>query len=523
MDVCGLTILSRRRAMSWLGTVVVSTAGVGLLNACGGVTSTATPTVAGALVPTATSAPAQPTAVTGASPTAAPTVAPTSGAVVATPTAAALAPVAPKAASGSLPATTLTIAFFAGPEADAHVRLGPRFTEYTGGRVKVKVDQIARADYDAKWLATMQSRSSSWDVIHDNAVRFKLSGPAGFFAPLDKFTGNTDLFNSKVFRADDYPPALLKLFQYQGRQYLFPQEASALMLFYRTDLLQKYGEIDGPPESGWDWDSLIDLCKKMQERIAADGVKDLYPLLLGVKATSHAGIHTLQMLWGAGLEAFDTSFHPQFSQPGAVAIMQKTTNLLLKDKLVSPAIVGFEYPEVLTAFQQGQAVIALQWNAAAPTVLDPKASPKTAGVTAFSLYPYDKPAGPDVNRVYPSVHAIGVSNFGKQQDIAFEYVAWFCSPETARDYVLHGGGSSGRKSLLTDPTVVKENPQYPWLLKGLAQYHGLPDMTADTYVINNLLSPDVNAIWAGQIGVKEGLQKADKDITAYLTQQGILK
>jgi multiple sugar transport system substrate-binding protein len=184
--------------------------------------------------------------------------------------------------------------------------------------------------------------------------------------------------------------------------------------------------------------------------------------------------------------------------------------------------VGWEYPEVLTAFQQGRAVVALQWNASAQPILDPKASPITATTTAFNLYPYDKPAGADVQRVYPSVHAVGVSAFTKQPEAAFEYVAWFTSQDTARDYVLHGGGSSGRKSLLNDPASAKDNPHLPWLLKGLQQYHALPDTTADDYIINNLLSPDVNSIWAGQTDVKSGLQKADSETTSYLQEKGIL-
>jgi ABC-type glycerol-3-phosphate transport system substrate-binding protein len=426
------------------------------------------------------------------------------------------------AAAGKLPQSTITVAIFAGPEADAHTRLGPKFTDYTQGKVNVQVEQIARDDYDAKWLATMQAKSTTWDVVHDNATRFKLSGPAGFFQPLDKFTSSADLFNASAYNVDDFPPALLKLFNYKDQQYLFPQEASALMLFYRTDLLQKYGGIKAPPDTGWDWDSLIELAKEMQPKIQADGNPDLYPLLLGVKSTSHAGIHALMSINSAGQEYMDSSFHPQFSSDPAVAITQKMTDMLLKDKLVSPAIVGWEYPEVLTAFQQGRAVVALQWNASAQPILDPTNSPITATTTAFNLYPYDKPAGADVKRVYPSVHAIGVSAFTKQPEAAFEYVAWFTSQDTARDYVLHGGGSSGRESLLNDPANAKDNPHLPWLLKGLQQYHALPDTTADDYIINNIVSPDVNAIWAGQTDVKSGLQKTDSETTSYLQEKGIL-
>jgi len=120
-----------------------------------------------------------------------------------------------------------------------------------------------------------------------------------------------------------------------------PQEASALMLFYRTDLLQKYADVKAPPEEGWDWDTLIGLAKQMQPKIAADGNADLYPLLMGVKATGHAGIHAMMSIYSTGQDIMDPTFHPQFAADKSVAITQKMTDMLLKDKLVSPAVVGW--------------------------------------------------------------------------------------------------------------------------------------------------------------------------------------
>ena len=46
-----------------------------------------------------------------------------------------------------------------------------------------------------------------------------------------------------------------------------------------------------------------------------------------------------------------------------------------KHQVVSEGVTGYEYPEVLTALQENKAVMALQWNAAAPTVLDGSKTP----------------------------------------------------------------------------------------------------------------------------------------------------
>ena len=69
----------------------------------------------------------------------------------------------------------------------------------------------------------------------------------------------------------------------------------------------------------------------------------------------------------------------------------------------------------------------------------------------------------------PSPHAIGVSAFSKNQREAFAYIAWFTSQDVARDYVVNGGGSSGRGSLLTDKEILTKNPQYAALNEVLKQ------------------------------------------------------
>ena len=96
-------------------------------------------------------------------------------------------PVSPIAASGGLKETTLTIIIFSGPEADAHTRLAPKFTEYTKGKVKIQVEEGGRGDaYDAKWIPGMQAKTTAWDILHNNQHRFLASGPAGYFVPLSR-------------------------------------------------------------------------------------------------------------------------------------------------------------------------------------------------------------------------------------------------------------------------------------------------------------------------------------------------
>lgn len=432
------------------------------------------------------------------------------------------APVSPLAASGGLEAQDLRVLLFSGPENDAHKRLAAQFTEYTKGKVKVTIEEGGRdVDYTTKFVAAMQAESDAYDVIHTDAQNFLQFGPAGYFEPLDPFMADSSLFDAAAYNINDFPESLLALFQTDGTQRLLPQEASTLMFFYRKDLLQKYG-VPEPPVTGYSWDEMRQHALTIQDAMNAEGLADTYGLVLGAKPPFHAAINIVQPAWSKKAEFLSADNQPQMSSSPVVDATTFMTNLLFTDKVVSPGIVGYEYPEVLTAFQQGKAAMALEWNAAAPTILDATKSPITAATTGFSAYPYDAAAGATQLRVFPSVHAIGVSHFSKKQQAAFAYVVWFTSQQIARDYVVNGGGSSGRASLLTDPEILAKAPYYAGVLEGFKVYHPFPALTQWPYMYNNIIGVNFNSIWTQQTSVADGLTQMDQEMTDYLTDEGVI-
>jgi len=228
-------------------------------------------------------------------------------------------------------------------------------------------------------------------------------------------------------------------------------------------------------------------------------------------------------IWSYGQELFDDKWNPQFTSDKANSAMTMLTDFLFKHQVVSEGVTGYEYPEVLTALQQDKAVMALQWNAAAPTVLDAAKSPAWGpDNTGFSVYPYDPTAGPDQKRVRESVWAVTVSTYSKKQEAAFAYLAWFTSQNVARDYVLNGGGSSGRASLLSAPDIVAKNPQYPAVLNGFNVLHLLPRITEWSYIASSIMDPNFSGVWSKQVSVADGLKKANDETANYLKDQGVI-
>ncbi|MFN8524661.1 MAG: extracellular solute-binding protein [Chloroflexota bacterium] len=514
----GNVVATRRRFLALTAAV----SGVALLSACSGQQSAPAPAKPAESKPAENkpAAPAAPAAATSAPAAAAPAAKPADAPKPAGDAKPSGKPVSPIAAAGGLKDVTIKIIIFSGPEADAHTRLAPQFTEYTKGKVKVQVEEGGRGDvYDAKWLAGMQAKTSAWDVLHDNANRFLGSGPAGFFVPLDDFMKDKDLFDAEAYNNDDFPKALRDIFSYEGKQMLMVQEASGLLFNYRKDLLQKYG-VPEPPLEGYEWSDYVKHLKTLQDGLQKDGKSDVFPLLLGSKKPGHANIHIVQKGWGLGGNLFD-KITPTYDDPKMVESAEFFLDLMYGKKFISEGAVGYEYPDVLTGFQQGKAATAFQWNAAAPTFLDASKSPETAGKLGFSMLPYDKALGSKVNRFHPSPHGIGVSTFSKNQKEAFAYVAWFTSQDIARDYVSKGGGSSGRGSLLTDKTILEKNPQFAALNEVLKLQHAYPPLEQYNYVYNTILAAHNSAIWTKQETAKDGLAKAKAEAIQYLKEQGV--
>jgi len=425
--------------------------------------------------------------------------------------------VVPRAAGGGM-SGEVVVGIQGGPEADAHIRNVPRFAEMTGNTLTVRVEDVGRDVWSSRWLTNFQSQSDEWDAVNIQNGPFKLAGPAGFLLPLNDYMDNPELFNEERFNLADWPQALLDLFTIDGKLYEFPQEASTLMFYYRTDLLEKYG-IEPPGPQGYSWDELIANSRIAQKGIADDGLEDTYPLLFGTKRT-HASIHFQQIAWSYGADLFVDGKMPNFNTPEAIAALEDEVGWVLQDKLVTPGMVGYEYPEVLTAYQQGKAVFALQWNAAAPDILNPEKSPESAGKTAFSVFPWQVDKGPEALRLWPSVWSMGVSAFSKRPEEAFEYITWFTSKDVARDYVMNGGGSSGRQSLLTDPEILASNPQFAAMGEGFKVYHAMPDLVSYDFINTDILPAHLQAVWQGEKSAKEGLDDATEEAKQYLSDKG---
>lgn len=417
----------------------------------------------------------------------------------------------------------IIFAGFSGPEMDAHKRLAPNFEKFTNGRIKVRIEEMARDAYDTKMMTTLQAKTGTFDTFLVNLDRLALWYPGGFLSPVNDLLDNPEKYNQPNYDAKDYPQAMLDLFKIDGKNYAVPQEASAILMFYRKDLFQKYG-VTPPTEKGFTWEEYLAAAKKIQDGLRKDGINDVYGTVHSGKRTRHLGIESTQAIWSFGAEYIDSKANVTLDQPTQIKALETYLSQDTADKVTPPGVGGYEYPEVLTFFQQGKAAMAIEWNAAAIEFYDAKKSPAIAGNVGVTAFPYEKTVGPDAKRIWPSIHALAVCAQSKHQQEALEYMAWFTSKEVAKDYVTNGGGSSGRTSLLTDKTILEKSPWYNTLSQSMALYHSLPMLPELNYINEQIFAVALNGIITSQTqDVATVLKNAKKEMDDYLVQKGRIK
>jgi multiple sugar transport system substrate-binding protein len=238
-DVLQSNRYSRRLLLKLAGRGGAGLAGSALLAACSGA-SPAAPTQAPAQ-PTTALAPTQPPAPTQAS------ASPTTAAAAAATTSATPAPAGAAspsaAASGSLIFTSSTLG-------NMQKMYPPILDKFKAANPGVQIQDVYAAasvpDYQTKLLLMLSSGQAPdvyWVHTYINAGLSSLNIPQDLTSYIK---------NDSSFSVDNYFPAAMKDFLYQGKQMALPRETTSTVLLYNKEIFQKAG-VAAPTES-WTWD-----------------------------------------------------------------------------------------------------------------------------------------------------------------------------------------------------------------------------------------------------------------------------
>lgn len=347
----------------------------------------------------------------------------------------------------------------------------------------------ATSDLQAQYLNTvMSAKDPSLDVLILDVIRPAQFAAAGWLSP----------FPNKDLHAYLRPYAEANTVE--GKVVALPAFADAMFLYYRKDLLDKYGI--QPPKT---WEELAVAAQKI-----TDGEHN--PNLQGVsfqgKAIEGAVCTFLLPYWSQGKTIVENG-KLAFDRDAAIKA------LALWKSFVDKGIAKKSISEVATddtrkEFQSGNVVFAVNWGYA--WALFQGEGSAVVGKVGVSRLP--AVAGGEQSTCLGGWEW-GVSAYSKHQDEAKKLAEYLSGPETSKFMAINGSLLPTYPALYTDSEVTKAAPWFADAVAVVQTARARP-VTPRYNEVSEVIRTSVNAVLAGVATPADGASQIESRLKRIL-------
>ena len=404
---------------------------------------------------------------------------------------------------------TVVALFPAHPHYNAVMEVLPQFTEETG--IKVEVDMQQYLAMREKQSLELTKPSGDYDLIGyvvfskadyvyadqiEPLARFfmdpKLSDPS--YEPEDLITGymkNLGFAGGKKGYLDG--PT--------GGQFGIPFGSETSVLGYRKDIFDKHGL--EPPKT---YDEMIELACKIPE--LEPGMGGLASRGQSGHQTSHAFLLHLNPLGG---RIFDDNWNVIVNNEAGVQAGEALKKIL---ECGPEGATSFGFAEAKNAFLNGQAAMYLDSTIAAGEVNDPSKS-QVVDKVGWAPHPKGTRASSQTGGF-----GLAIPRNADNKEAAFLLMQWLTSKKGDKLIALKGGNPS-RFSTHADPEVVAQFPHLE--IFGEALKDADPDwrpIIPPWGEINSVLGTTLNKAMTGEMTVKEALDQVAEQTKGIMAEAG---
>jgi multiple sugar transport system substrate-binding protein len=288
----------------------------------------------------------------------------------------------------------------------------------------------------------LRNRDSTVDLFFMDIVWVPEFASAGWALSLG------DLFPPEA-QTEFLPPAL-ETGRYDGRIYGVPSRIDSGMLFYRQDLLGRYGF--APPRT---WPELI-----RQAEVIVQGERASHPALRGYSGQfkQYEGLvcSMMEFIAGSGGRLITADLQASLlSSPAALTAVEFVRTQIV-GRIASRAVLMYQEPESVVPFIQGNAVFHRNWPYTWEVANDPRRS-RIAGQVGVVPLPGmgGRPPAPAVGG-----WLYAISPFSRHREEAWEFIRFISSEPLQRHFALAAGIAPSRAAVLQDEQVLKANPHF---------------------------------------------------------------
>jgi multiple sugar transport system substrate-binding protein len=271
------------------------------------------------------------------------------------------------------------------------------------------------------------------------------------------------------------------------------------LFFYRRDLFAKHNL----KEPGT-WEDVLTAAKVISEHETngAPGGGKVHGYVMRAAQGNAAVADFMPIFWAFGGEMFDASGKATVNSPEGVAALKFMLEL---GKYSPPGYASFNADEVGAHLLQGTAAMSINWPAWINSFSDPAKS-RVIGKMEFTTLPGAARPG----RAEIGNWLIAIPRDARNKDVAFNFLLWATSAEQMKRSALRGNPPT-RKSVFTDPELVKQFPAYPLQLRSLESSRPRP-RTALWNEIENAFGIYLSKANSGELTPEDAMNQANTEI-----------
>jgi trehalose/maltose transport system substrate-binding protein len=285
-----------------------------------------------------------------------------------------------------------------------------------------------------------KNRDREMDVFFMDVIWPAEFASAGWALPLDRF-----------FPADErkkFLPAAIRANTYRGAIYGMPLFVDAGLLYYRKDLLQKYGF--SPPRT---WPELVEQAKTIvgrENRSGLTGFSGQFKQYEGLVCNMMEYILSNNgALWDE--ERLAGALHSAAAEEAVRFVRDRIIG-----EISHRGVLAYQEPESLALFTEGRAVFHRNWPYAWQEASDAEKS-KVAGKVGMAPLPAF-PGGKSTAAL--GGWQLGVSRFSRRPELAWRFIEFMTREATQKRIALWTGRGMAREKIYHDAEVLEKYPQF---------------------------------------------------------------
>ena len=349
------------------------------------------------------------------------------------------------------------------------------------------------------YVTNLTARNSTPDVLNVDVIWPGDFAKRGWITPLNDYFSQEEI--------EQFLPDFAGAAMVDNKLFAIPLYIDGTHLFYRKDLLEKYGfEV---PKT---WEELITQAKAIME---GENNPDLVGFVNMWAKIEGLFMNWLSFFYGAGGQFFDADGNLAINSPEGIKALQTMVDILYTHKIANESILTYKPDDARVLFQQERAVFLMVQDFVWPA-LTADDSPVKDKVD-FTRIPYFE-GHPEGHSTAIGGYLLAINANSKHKEEAAELIRYFTSREAQVTAAVVGKKGPTRIAVYDEPAVAENVPVIAKL--GESYKVGVVRPSAQTGArypqVSEIMQMEITAALHQQKTPEQALADAEAQIKALL-------